>query len=70
MACTLDDLLAELDASPDESALSPEGKKALATLRALLEEGERSGPAGPFDFDEFLARKNAEASAREKTAAP
>ena len=33
MAYTLDDLLAELDASPDDGALSPEGKEALASLR-------------------------------------
>jgi len=60
MAYTLDDLLAELDASPDESALSPEGKVALETLRSLLDEGEKSGPARPFDFDEFIARMKRE----------
>jgi Arc/MetJ-type ribon-helix-helix transcriptional regulator len=56
MAYTLDDLMAELDACPDESALSPEGRKALEVLKAHLEEGEKSGPAGSFDFDEFIAR--------------
>jgi hypothetical protein len=60
MAYTLDDLLAELDASPDGSALSPEGRVAFEALRALLEEGERSGSAGPFDFDEFIARMKRE----------
>jgi Arc/MetJ-type ribon-helix-helix transcriptional regulator len=60
MAYTLDDLLDELDASPDESALSPEGKIALEALRALLEEGERSGPTVSFDFDEFIARMKRE----------
>jgi Arc/MetJ-type ribon-helix-helix transcriptional regulator len=60
MAYTLDDLLAELDASPEESTLSPEGKMALKALRTLLEEGERSGPAGSFDFDEFIARMKRE----------
>ncbi len=60
MAYTLDDLLAELEASPDRSALSPEGKVALETLRTLLEEGEKSGPANPFDFDEFIARMKRE----------
>ncbi len=60
MAYTLDDLLAELDASPDEGALSPQGRQALKALRALLDESEKSGPAGPFDFDEFIARMKRE----------
>lgn len=29
----------------------------LATLRAALVEGENSGPAKPFDFEAFIARK-------------
>jgi antitoxin ParD1/3/4 len=29
----------------------------LAALRSSLVEGERSGPAAPFDFDAFMARK-------------
>jgi antitoxin ParD1/3/4 len=29
----------------------------LADLRAALIEGEESGPAAPFDFDAFIARK-------------
>ncbi len=35
----------------------------LTALRAALIEGERSGPATPFDFDDFLARKRARAAA-------
>jgi len=31
----------------------------LESLRAALIEGEESGPAVPFDFDEFLRRKRA-----------
>jgi antitoxin ParD1/3/4 len=31
----------------------------LATLRAALIEGEQSGPAVPFDFEAFIARKRA-----------
>jgi antitoxin ParD1/3/4 len=30
----------------------------LQALRAALIAGEQSGPAKPFDFDEFLERKN------------
>ena len=60
MPYTLDDLLAELEASPEGSDLSPEGKKALETLRVLLEEAERGGPASSFDFDEFMARMKRE----------
>lgn len=29
----------------------------LAALRAALDEGERSGPSTPFDFEAFIARK-------------
>ncbi|MGH7024384.1 MAG: type II toxin-antitoxin system ParD family antitoxin [Caulobacteraceae bacterium] len=29
----------------------------LEALRSALVEGERSGPAAPFDFDSFMARK-------------
>jgi antitoxin ParD1/3/4 len=32
----------------------------LSALRAALVEGENSGEATEFDFDEFLARKNRE----------
>ncbi len=34
----------------------------LAALRAALVEGEQSGPAAPFDFDAFVARKKASAT--------
>lgn len=37
--------------------LLAEREKSLAALRAALDEGEASGPAEPFDFDEFIARK-------------
>jgi antitoxin ParD1/3/4 len=33
----------------------------LQTLRAALAEGEASGEATAFDFDDFIARKRAEA---------
>ena len=29
----------------------------IAHLRELIREGEESGPAEPFDWDEFMARK-------------
>lgn len=45
--------------------LLEEEEAKLARLRDLIEEGERSGPARPWDFDEFLARKNAEHAARQ-----
>jgi antitoxin ParD1/3/4 len=35
----------------------------LAALRSALIEGERSGPATSFDFDDFLARKRARVAA-------
>ena len=35
----------------------------LTALRSALIEGERSGPATPFDFDDFLARKRERAAA-------
>ena len=40
--------------------LLEEREAELAELRAALDEGERSGYATPFDFDEFIAemRKN------------
>ncbi len=60
MAYTLEDLMAELDACGNRRALSPEGKEALEALKTLLEKGEKSGDAGPFDFDEFLARMKRE----------
>jgi antitoxin ParD1/3/4 len=31
----------------------------LERLRALIREGEESGPAQPFDFDEFLSEMHA-----------
>jgi antitoxin ParD1/3/4 len=31
----------------------------LEQLRAMIDEGVASGPAQPFDFEAFLARKNA-----------
>jgi antitoxin ParD1/3/4 len=37
--------------------LLEEREAALAALRSSLIEGEESGPATPFDFDAFLARK-------------
>jgi antitoxin ParD1/3/4 len=36
-----------------------------AALAAALQEGEDSGVSEHFDFDEFLARKNAEVRERE-----
>ncbi len=35
----------------------------LLALQAALAEGEASGPSQPFDFDAFLARKNAKSDA-------
>ncbi|CAN7806029.1 type II toxin-antitoxin system ParD family antitoxin [Paraburkholderia hospita] len=35
--------------------MSLKGK--LDTLRAALDEGERSGPSRPFNFDRFIAGK-------------
>ena len=32
-------------------------RRNLAALRSALVEGEQSGPATPFDFDDFIARK-------------
>jgi antitoxin ParD1/3/4 len=43
--------------------LLEEQEARLAALRAALIEGEQSGPATPFDFDEFLARKRRERAA-------
>jgi antitoxin ParD1/3/4 len=37
----------------------------LKALRQALQEGLDSGPAEPFDFDEFLAEMNAEADAEQ-----
>ena len=36
----------------------------LEALRAAIREGEESGPAEPFDFDEFLAEMHQEWDAR------
>jgi len=35
-----------------------ERQQAIAELQALVDEGIASGPAQPFDFDDFLARVN------------
>lgn len=40
--------------------LLEEHQEKLYRLRAALEEGENSGYATPFDFDEFLARKRSQ----------
>ncbi|KDR37700.1 type II toxin-antitoxin system ParD family antitoxin [Caballeronia glathei] len=37
--------------------LLEEQETKLEALRFALEEGERSGPSRPFDFDAFIARK-------------
>jgi antitoxin ParD1/3/4 len=39
--------------------LLEERETKLQALRAALVEGEQSGPSTAFDFDDFLARKNA-----------
>lgn len=44
--------------------LLEEREAKLAALRAALIEGEESGPAAPFDIEEFIARKRLQ-SARE-----
>jgi antitoxin ParD1/3/4 len=41
--------------------LLEEQETQLATLRAALVEGEESGPAASFDFDQFIAEKRAAA---------
>jgi antitoxin ParD1/3/4 len=38
----------------DALRLAEERDTRIETLRAALREGEESGPATPFDFDEFL----------------
>lgn len=40
--------------------LLEEEEAKLEALRAALVEGEESGPATPFDFDAFIARKMSE----------
>ena len=35
-------------------------QRALAEMRAFVQEGIDSGPAEPFDMEDFLARKRAE----------
>lgn len=40
--------------------LLEEDEARLEALRAALIEGEESGPATPFDFEAFIARKTAE----------
>jgi len=37
--------------------LVEEREKKVAAFYAAIDEGEASGPAEPFDFDEFIARK-------------
>ncbi|MGU9978982.1 type II toxin-antitoxin system ParD family antitoxin [Phreatobacter sp. HK31-P] len=37
--------------------LLEEHEAKVAALRAAIDEGDRSGPATPFDFDRFLDRK-------------
>ena len=37
---------------------APGGETKLEALRAALIDGEQGGPSSPFDFDDFLARKN------------
>jgi antitoxin ParD1/3/4 len=44
--------------------LLEEQEAKLDALRAALIEGETSGEATPFDFDEFLARKRGQSSLR------
>jgi antitoxin ParD1/3/4 len=44
--------------------LLEESETKLEALRAALIEGEQSGPAVPFDFDAFLARKRSEYQAK------
>lgn len=44
--------------------LLEEHEARLEALRAALIEGEQSGPAQPFDFDTFLARKRSEYQAK------
>jgi antitoxin ParD1/3/4 len=46
--------------------LLEERESSLDALADALREGEESGYIEEFDFDEFLARKHAEAHAREK----
>lgn len=41
--------------------LLEEQETRLNALRQALEEGERSGPASDFDFDEFIRAKRAQA---------
>jgi len=44
--------------------LLEEDEARLEALRAALIEGEESGPATPFDFEEFIARKTSERQTR------
>ena len=46
--------------------LLEEHESRLEALRAALIEGEESGPAAPFDFDAFLARKHAKYANRSR----
>ena len=39
-------------------------QRALAEMRAFVQEGIDSGPAEPFDMEEFLARKRAARAAK------
>jgi antitoxin ParD1/3/4 len=49
--------------------LLEERESALEDLRAALREGEESGEAEPFDFDEFLAEMHAKAAAEKVSGA-
>jgi antitoxin ParD1/3/4 len=44
--------------------LLEERESALEDLRAALQEGEESGEAEPFDFDEFLAEMHEKAEGK------
>jgi antitoxin ParD1/3/4 len=48
--------------------LLEEREMKLEALRAALIEGEQSGAATPFDFDEFIKRKRHKSKRREKAA--
>ena len=48
--------------------LLEEREMKLEALRAALIEGEQSGAATPFDFDEFIKRKRQKSKRKEKAA--
>lgn len=47
--------------------LLEERETKLSALRAALIEGEKSGPATPFDFEDFIARKRKQKRTRKAT---